>query len=88
MARQDPPRTPDGVIITDEMADDWAREAEAGYDIDPASVHRVGRKSLDGGAGKSPQITLRLPSDTYDRVVAAAAKAGESVSALVRDAVQ
>jgi predicted DNA-binding protein len=42
---------------------------------------------LDGGAGKSPQITLRLPSDTYDRVVAAAAKAGESVSALVRDAV-
>lgn len=39
--------TKSGEVITEEIADELAREAEGGYDIDPSHArHGPGRKSL------------------------------------------
>ena len=46
------PRSKTGTVITDELAERLADEAEAGYELTRAK--RVGRKSLGGSSGTSP----------------------------------
>jgi hypothetical protein len=89
MAHKETFVTRSGELITDDIADELALEAEAGYDIDELAKVRPGpgRKSLAGGAGKSPAINLRLAPDTYQRLTPAAANAGETISDIVRDAI-
>jgi predicted HicB family RNase H-like nuclease len=88
MAREEPPVTRGGVTITDEVADELAREAEAGHEIDPTRVHRAGRKSLAGGSGKSPRVNFRMPQELYDRAVEMAGETGRSVSDVAREALE
>ena len=52
------PRSKSGVQITDEIAEQLADEAEAGYALTPSK--RVGRKSLAGAGGVSPRVNFRM----------------------------
>jgi hypothetical protein len=75
-----------GTIITEELAERLADEAEAGYDL--SRGREVGRKSLSGGSGRSPRLNIRTPVDLYERAVAKAAREGKSVSQLAREALE
>lgn len=78
------PRSKSGTPITDELAEQLADEAEAGYDL--AHGKRVGRKSLAGGAGKSPRVNIRLSPDLYERALELAKREGKTISELARAA--
>jgi predicted HicB family RNase H-like nuclease len=68
------------VPITEELADQLAREAERG--------RRVGRKSLGGGSGHSPRLNFRTTVDLYERAAARALREGKTVSQLAREALE
>lgn len=48
----------------------------------------VGRPSLAGAGGVSPEIKARVPQELRDRVVARARQTGQSTSQLVRAALE
>ena len=48
----------------------------------------LGRPSLDGDVGKSPQIVVRLPRELRVRAAQAASERGISISALTRNALE
>ena len=78
------PRSKSGTAITDELAEQLADEAEAGYDL----KHRVGRKSLEGGRGHSPRLNFRTTREVYERALERAQAEGKTVSQLARDALE
>jgi hypothetical protein len=80
------PESKTGVPITDELADKLAEEAERGYDL--SAGRRVGRRSLAGGAGKSPRLNVRTTHDLYERASARAAREGKTISQLAREALE
>lgn len=73
-----------GTVITDEMAEQLADEAEAGYEVHPGR----GRPSLSGEASASPQVTFRLTGSLRDKARARAETEGKTVSALAREALE
>lgn len=79
------PVTTRGTVVTDELADQIAEEAEAGYDLSKA---RRGRPSLAGAAGKSPRINVRLAPDVYARARERAERENKTVSQLAREALE
>jgi hypothetical protein len=81
-----PLRSKSGVPITDELADQLADEAEAGYNLTPTK--RVGRKSLGGAAGVSPRVNFRMTAELQARAQARAAREGKTVSELAREALE
>ncbi len=81
-----PPRSKSGVPITDELAEQLANEAEAGYEL--TATKRVGRKSLAGGDGKSPRVNLRLPFALHARALQRAEREGKTVSEIAREALE
>lgn len=81
-----PPRSKSGVPITDELAEQLADEAEAGYELTPAK--RVGRKSLNGGDGKSPRVNFRMTTELQARAEAQAEREGKTVSEIAREALE
>lgn len=76
----------DGTPITEELADELAREAEAGYDLTHA--RRVGRRSLAGGAGKSPRLNIRITPDLHAHASECARREGKTLSQLAREALE
>lgn len=48
----------------------------------------LGRPSLNGDTGKSPQIVVRLPRELRVRAAQVASERGISISALTRDALK
>ena len=74
----------DGTPLTEELADELAREAEAGYDLGLA--RRVGRRSLAGGAGRSPRLNIRITPDLHAHASERAKREGKSLSQIARDA--
>ena len=78
--------TEQGTPITEELADELAREAEAGYDLTRA--RRVGRRSLAGGAGRSPRLSFRVTRDLYDHATERAEREGKTLSEIARDALE
>jgi hypothetical protein len=80
-------RTRSGAVITPEIADELAAEAERGYDLSNAVVQPVGRPSL-GQTGTSPRLNFRVPSDTFAAAKRRAEEEGRSVSELAREAVE
>jgi hypothetical protein len=80
------PRSKSGVPITDELAEQLAAEAEAGYDL--TQGRRVGRKSLAGGSGRSPRVNVRLTAQLAERARARAEKEGKTLSEIARDALE
>lgn len=79
--------TRSGTVITEEVAEELAEEAEQGYD--PAGLERrfVGRPSL-GPEGVSPRVSFRADPDLYKAAWARADKEGRSLSDLAREALQ
>lgn len=75
-----------GAAITEELAERLAREADAGYDL--SRGRRIGRKSLDGGSGRSPRLNVRTPVDLYEKALAKATREGKTVSQLAREALE
>jgi hypothetical protein len=80
------PRSKSGIPITDEIAEQLADEAEAGYDL--ASSKRVGRKSLAGADGVSPRVNFRMTAELQARAQARADKEGKTISEIAREALE
>jgi predicted HicB family RNase H-like nuclease len=78
--------TKQGTPITEELAEDLAREAEAGYDL--SQSHRVGRKSLAGGQGHSPRVNFRIRPELYEHATRRAQREGKTLSELAREALE
>jgi Ribbon-helix-helix protein, copG family len=74
------------VPITDEIAEQLADEAEAGYALTP--FKRVGRKSLSGADGVSPRVNFRMTAELQARAQARAEKEGKTISEIAREALE
>ena len=79
-------RTKSGTIVTDEIEEALADEAEAGYDPGSATAAPSGRPSL--GRGVSPRLDLRVEADLSDALRQRAKEERRSVSAVARDALR
>jgi hypothetical protein len=79
--------TRSGTVITQEVADELAEEAERGYDVDRLKRRFVGRPSL-GEGGVSPRVSFRAAPDLYDAAWKRADKEGRSLSDIAREALQ
>ena len=80
------PRSKSGVPITDDLAEQLADEAEAGYELTPSK--RVGRKSLAGADGISPRVNFRMTAELHARAQARAEKEGKTISEIAREALE
>jgi hypothetical protein len=78
-------KTRSGRVLTPDVIDELAAEAERGYDLSKAK-RVVGRPSL-GEAGTSPRLSFRLAPDIYDAARRRADEDGISISELARAAV-
>ncbi len=85
-------RAPDGSTITEQDAEALAAEFEADDtsldSVDVQFPRRVGRPSLAGPSGRSPQVTFRLPAEERELAERVAAARGTTVSALAREALE
>lgn len=81
-----PPRSKSGGPITDQLAEQLADEAEAGYQLTDAK--RVGRKSLGGASGTSPRVNFRMTTQLQARAQARAKREGKTVSEIAREALE
>lgn len=75
-----------GQPLTEELVEDLAREAEAGYDLAAIRPPRVGRPSL--GEGTSPRVQYRVDAETYEALLARARDEGRGVSEIARVALE
>ena len=79
-------RTKSGTILTHEIEEALADEAEAGYDLGAATAAPSGRPSL--GRGISPRLDLRVEAELSDALHRRAKQEHRSVSAVARDAIR
>jgi CRISPR-associated endonuclease/helicase Cas3 len=81
-------RTRSGEVITEEMLEGIAAEAERGYDPASFRPRPVGRPSLSE-AGESPRVQYRIGAATYARAKRRAHREGvATISALSRALLQ
>jgi hypothetical protein len=78
----------DGTVLTDEIADELAAEAERGYDLSKGELRPVGRKSLAGGSGRSPRVNYRITAELQQRALQRARREGKTLSQLAREALE
>ncbi len=86
MAKHSYGKTTDGVPITEEMIDDLAAKAEAGYDVDKMLHRRVGRPPM--GSGASSVESVRLEPELREALVQRAQRDRETTSAVIRKALR
>ena len=79
-------RLRNGHVITDELIEELAREAEAGYSPSQIGPRLVGRPSL--GAGVSPRVQFRVDPATYQALLARAGKEHRGISEIARLALE
>jgi hypothetical protein len=81
-------RTKSGQLVTAEMIEALADEAERCYDLDQLELRRVGRPSLSE-SGESPRVQYRVGAATYARAKQRARRDGvATISALSRALLQ
>lgn len=82
---QEEVRLPDGSRLTEQRAEELARDTLA-------EIRRrnlvPGRKSLSGGPTHSPRVSFRLPAEERELAERVAAREGKTVSALAREALE
>ena len=76
--------TIDGVPVTDEMIQEWADEAERGYDVDV--LKKRGRRPVGDGAARV--VPVRMDDSLVAAVDQRAEKDGTSRSEIIRSAVR
>ena len=76
--------TIDGVPVTDEMIQEWADEAERGYDVDV--LKKRGRRPTGDGAARV--VPVRMDDSLVAAVDQRAEKDGTSRSEIIRSAVR
>lgn len=81
-----PPRAKSGAPITDDLAEQLADEAQAGYEL--SGANRVGRRSLAGSRGASPRVNFRMTAELQARAQARAEREGKTVSEIAREALE
>jgi hypothetical protein len=79
-------RTKGGTVLTPELEEALADEAEAGYDLTKARPVRTGRPSL--GRGTSPRLDLRVEPELAEALHQRAREEHRTVSAVARDALR
>ncbi len=79
-------RTKSGAVLTPEIEEGLADEAEAGYDLEAAVPRKIGRPSL--GRGVSPRLDLRIEPDLAEALHERAEEEHRSISAIARDALR
>lgn len=79
-------RTASGLPITEELVEELAARAEAGYDVDETSRRRVGRPPL-GSAAASVE-SVRLDPELQQALADRAAKDHETTSSVIRKALR
>lgn len=80
-------RTAGGDVLTDEIIEELADEAERGYDLSKATKVTYGRPSL-GVAGVSPRVQVRVDPELADALKDRAKQEHRSVSEIARTALQ
>jgi predicted HicB family RNase H-like nuclease len=80
------PKSKSGVPLTDELIEELAREAEAGYDL--SHGRRVGRPSLTSAGGVSPRVNFRITAELHHRALERAEREGKTLSDLAREALE
>ena len=73
-----------GVPVTDEMIQEWADEAERGYDVDV--LKKRGRRPIGDGAARV--VPVRMDDSLIAAVDQRAEKDGTSRSEIIRSAVR
>ena len=76
--------TIDGVPVTDEMIQEWADEAERGYDVEV--LKKRGRRPIGDGAARV--VPVRMDDSLVAAVDQRAEKDGTSRSEVIRSAVR
>ena len=76
--------TIDGVPVTDEMIQEWADEAERGYDVEV--LKKRGRRPIGDGAARV--VPVRMDESLVAAVDQRAEKDGTSRSEIIRSAVR
>ena len=76
--------TIDGVPVTDEMIQEWADEAERGYDVEV--LKKRGRRPIGDGAERV--VPVRMDDSLVAAVDQRAEKDGTSRSEIIRSAVR
>lgn len=71
-------------VVTEEQIQDWADEAESGYDVD--ELKRRGRGRPGRGAEPMQVVAVRLTAEELESLDAAAAKNDMSRSEAIRAA--
>ena len=80
--------TKSGTPITDELIDQYAAEAEAGYDVDAIVARRGKRGRPRLGEEPSTVESVRLDPDLKARLLQRAERDGVPVSEVIRDAIR
>jgi hypothetical protein len=80
--------TRSGTPITDELIEQLADEAEAGYDVDQIIARRGKRGRPRLGSAPSTVESVRLDPDLKDQLVRRAQAEGVPVSEVIREALR
>ena len=86
MAKKNHGRTASGLPITDELVEELAAKAEAGYDVGEVLRRRGGRPPI-GSAAASVE-SVRLDPDLRDALAERARRDDETPSSVIRKALR
>lgn len=79
-------RTVTGELITDELVEELAKEAEEGFDVDELRKRRVGRPPM--GSTASSVESVRLDPELSEALSQRARRDEETSSAVIRQALR
>ena len=80
--------TKSGTPVTDELVEQLADEAEAGYDVDEIRARRGKRGRPRLGSAPSTVESVRLDPELKERLARKAMDEGVSVSTIIREALR
>lgn len=86
MAEKTHGKTVSGVPITDELVDELAEAAEAGYDVDELLRRRGGRPAM--GSAPASVESVRLEPELREALIERARRDHETTSSVIRSALR
>ena len=86
MAKRGYGKTASGKSITDELVNELAEKAEAGYDVDETLRRRGGRPPI--GSGPASVESVRLEPELREALAQRAARDHDTTSSVIRKALR